>query len=192
MLFGKLDYSFVKSYLSWSPSPKLHFSNLLPSLYNTISPSLSINQFFSINQDDKFCICLNVYWPWVKQNDFFFKFQFNEYHWAVLSHVWLFATPTDHSPPGSSVHGILQARILEWIAYPFSRGSSWPRDWTSVSFTAMDSLPTELPGKPKHQCKFSYHIVDKTRRRQWHPTPVLLPRKSHGWRSLVGCSSWGG
>ena len=28
-------------------------------------------------------------------------------------------------------------------------------------------------------------------RRQWHPTPVLLPRKSHGWRSLVGCSSWG-
>ena len=27
-------------------------------------------------------------------------------------------------------------------------------------------------------------------RRQWHPTPVLLPRKSHGWRSLVGCSPW--
>ena len=31
----------------------------------------------------------------------------------------------------------------------------------------------------------------KLRRRQWHPTPVLLPGKSHGWRSLVGCSSWG-
>ena len=30
-----------------------------------------------------------------------------------------------------------------------------------------------------------------TRRRQWHPTPVLLPGKSHGWRSLVGCSPWG-
>ena len=30
-----------------------------------------------------------------------------------------------------------------------------------------------------------------TRRRQWHPTPVLLPRKSHGQRSLVGCSPWG-
>ena len=29
------------------------------------------------------------------------------------------------------------------------------------------------------------------RRRQWHPTPVLLPRKSHGWRSLEGCSPWG-
>ena len=31
----------------------------------------------------------------------------------------------------------------------------------------------------------------KFRRRRWHPTPVLLPRKSHGWRSLVGCSPWG-
>ena len=29
------------------------------------------------------------------------------------------------------------------------------------------------------------------RRRQWHPTPVLLPGKSHGWRSLAGCSPWG-
>ena len=32
---------------------------------------------------------------------------------------------------------------------------------------------------------------NKPRRRQWHPTPVLLPGKSHGWRSLVGCSPWG-
>ena len=39
----------------------------------------------------------------------------------------------DCSPPGSSVHGILQARILEWVAFSFSRGSSWPRDWTQVS-----------------------------------------------------------
>ena len=37
------------------------------------------------------------------------------------------------SPPGSSVHGILQARILEWVAMPFSRGSSQPRDRTQVS-----------------------------------------------------------
>ena len=39
----------------------------------------------------------------------------------------------DCSPPGSSVHGILQARILEWPAIPFSRGSSWPRDQIQVS-----------------------------------------------------------
>ena len=36
----------------------------------------------------------------------------------------------------TSVHGVLQARILEWIAISFSRGSSWPRDWTQVSHTA--------------------------------------------------------
>ena len=44
--------------------------------------------------------------------------------------------PTDYSPPGSSVHRILQARILEWVAIPFSRGSSHPRDQTRVSHTA--------------------------------------------------------
>ena len=45
-------------------------------------------------------------------------------------------TPCDHldgRPPGSSVHGILQARILEWAAFPISRGFSRPRDWTQVS-----------------------------------------------------------
>ena len=41
--------------------------------------------------------------------------------------------PVDCNLLGFSVHGILQARILEWIAISFSRGSSWPRDWTRVS-----------------------------------------------------------
>ena len=41
--------------------------------------------------------------------------------------------PTDCSIPGSSIHGIFQARVLEWVAIPFSRGSSWPRDHTQIS-----------------------------------------------------------
>ena len=45
--------------------------------------------------------------------------------------------PMDCSPPGFSVHGLLQARILEWVAIPFSRGSSWPRDQTWVSHIAV-------------------------------------------------------
>ena len=52
------------------------------------------------------------------------------------------------SPPGSSVHGILQARILEWVAIPFSRGSSWPRDWTCVSCIAgrfFTEFPQQFP-----------------------------------------------
>ena len=44
--------------------------------------------------------------------------------------------PMDYSLLGSSVHGILQARILEWVAIPFSRRSSWPKDQTQVSCIA--------------------------------------------------------
>ena len=44
--------------------------------------------------------------------------------------------PMDCSPPGSSVHGIFQARILDWVAIPYFRGSSWPRDRSHVSCTS--------------------------------------------------------
>ena len=44
--------------------------------------------------------------------------------------------PMDHDPQGSSIHGILQARILDWVAISFSRGSSQPRDQTRVSCIA--------------------------------------------------------
>ena len=46
------------------------------------------------------------------------------------------AIPLDCSLPGSTVHRIFQARILEWVPISFSRGSSWPRDWTRVSCTS--------------------------------------------------------
>ena len=53
--------------------------------------------------------------------------------------------PMDYrSLPGSFDHGVFQARILEWVAIPFSRASSWPRDRTWVSCIA-ESLPSELP-----------------------------------------------
>ena len=55
----------------------------------------------------------------------------------------------DCSLPGSSVHEILQAGILEWVAIPFSRGSSRPSDETAASPALQaDSLPLEPPGKP--------------------------------------------
>ena len=103
--------------------------------------------------------------------------------------------PMDCSPPGSSVRGILQARIPEWVAMPFSRGSSWPRDWTvsltspalaSGFFTTSDTWKVTM----RELFREGEHILSACRR-QWHPTPVLLPGKSHGRRSLVGCSPWG-
>ena len=57
----------------------------------------------------------------------------------------------DYRPPGSSVHGILQARILEWVVVPFSRGSSNPGIEPRSSALQVDSLSAELPGKPKGQ-----------------------------------------
>ena len=50
--------------------------------------------------------------------------------WKSFSCVWLFVYPMD-----CIVHGILQARILEWVVIPISRGSSWPKDQTQVSPT---------------------------------------------------------
>ena len=52
---------------------------------------------------------------------------------GVHSHVQLFVTAWTISSPGCSVHGIFQARILEWVAVSSSKGSSWPRDQTHVS-----------------------------------------------------------
>ena len=70
---------------------------------------------------------------------------------ACISHSALtVCSPMDCSPPGFSAHGILQARILEWVAIAFSSGSSEPRDQTQVSHVAADSLPSEPPGKPQY------------------------------------------
>ena len=66
-------------------------------------------------------------------------------HSVVSNSLW----PMDCSPPGSSVHGILQARILEWVAISFSRGSSQHRDQTWVLCIAGRFFsPSEPPGKP--------------------------------------------
>ena len=51
----------------------------------------------------------------------------------VAQSCWTLCDPMDCSPPGASVHGILQARILDWVAISFCRGSSRPRDQTQVS-----------------------------------------------------------
>ena len=67
--------------------------------------------------------------------------------------------PMDCSPPDSSDHGILQTRILEWVAVPSSRGSSQPRDWTWILCTVGGYFTVEPPGKPQAK--------DPTRTKQW-------------------------
>ena len=78
---------------------------------------------------------------------------------SCFSHVWL-CDPMDCSLSGSSIHGILQARVLEWVATASSRGSSWPRDRTPTSYISY----------------IGWFFTTSTTWR-WHPTPVLLPGK---------------
>ena len=78
----------------------------------------------------------------------------------------------DSSPPGSSVHGILQARILEWVAISSSKGSSQPRDQTHVSCgfcIARGFFIPELPGKP--QWKYQ----------SWSMSPTEIDRNDDMW-----------
>ena len=75
--------------------------------------------------------------------------------WCVLSRfscIWLFVTLWIKGLPGSSVRRILQAGLLEWVAIPSSRGSSWPRDGAHItcgSCPAGRFFTAEPPGKPK-------------------------------------------
>ena len=68
----------------------------------------------------------------------------------------------DCRPLGSSVHGILQARMLEWVALPFSRGSSQSRDWNQVSCIAGKFLTIKIPNPLLIQFSFQNKIQDLT------------------------------
>ena len=76
-----------------------------------------------------------VYCCWVEST--IFKFPLSWINICLVPQLCpAFCNPRADSPPGFSVHGILQARILEWVAIPFSRGSSWPKNWSEVSCIA--------------------------------------------------------
>ena len=123
--------------------------------------------------------------------------------------------PMDCSLPGSSVHGILQAKILEWLAISFSRRSSWSRDWTHVShiavrvyhlstreavsipYTVFIWLPRWLSGK-EYICQCRRHkrhlfcpwVGKIPWRREWLPTLVFWSGVFHRQRSLMGYNPW--
>ena len=148
--------------------------------------------------------------------------------------------PMDCSPPGSSVRGIFQAQILEWVALYSPRASSQPRDQTVISCISCTGRQVlyhyatwDAPGIYSStymnqiigifpMILFSHRFFLPTRRASqvvlvvkntpanagdigfdpwirkipWRricwPTPVLLPGESHGQRSLLGCSQYGG
>ena len=95
--------------------------------------------------------------------------------------------PMDCSLPSSSVHGIFQARILEWVAIFSSRGSFWPRDWTCISCFGRQILyPWATWDNPF--LGWSCSVVSNS---MWpcglQPTRLLCPRDSPGKGTGVGC-----
>ena len=69
--------------------------------------------------------------------------------------------PMDCSPPGSSLPGIFQARILEWVAISFSKGSSQPRNWTQVSCIGSQILSHWATREPQYRCKNPQQNISK-------------------------------
>ena len=71
-------------------------------------------------------------------------------HAKLLQSCPTLCNPMDCSLPGSSVHGILQARKLEWVAIPYSRGSSSSRDRTRVSYVSVSCIGGRVPYHKRH------------------------------------------
>ena len=95
--------------------------------------------------------------------------------------------PMDYILPGSSVHGILQARILEWVAISFSRGSSRPSDQTRSLALQADSLQTELWGQPLINYEVwseSYSVVSNSLQPHGLYSPWNSPGQNTGVSSL--------
>ena len=93
--------------------------------------------------------------------------------------------PMDGSLPGSAVHGIFQARILEWAAISFSRGSSQPRDRTRVSCIADRPLPSEPLGKPDKAKWPSKITTQNTELKHMHINLAVLIRHSLKYKNTV-------
>ena len=101
----------------------------------------------------------------------------------------------DYSPPGSSVHGILQARILEWVAISFFRGASQPTDRTRMSYISCSGRQVLYHASCKAPCAigqtalhFCASVCSSIDERQWHYAPT---RKRWGSRQLVHNASTG-
>ena len=105
---------------------------------------------------------------------------------SCFGHVWL-CNPMDCSAPGSSVHGILQARILDWVSISFSRGSSLPRDGSSfscISCTGRQTLYHKRHlGSPYQIWGAKVRIWEPAQQCTCCPLPVITPIPAYCHRS---------
>ena len=109
--------------------------------------------------------------------------------------------PMDCSPPGSSVHGICQARVLEWGAIAFSgihrllkgKFNLWGRNKLFPLYGGSQVALVErtcLTMREMYEMQVRSLGQEVPLRREWQPTLLFLPRESHGQRNLLGYSPW--
>ena len=103
--------------------------------------------------------------------------------WLVIQFCLHLCNSMDYSLPDSSVHRILQARILEWVAISFSRGSSWLKDWTLVSCIGRQiphywAIWEALPLIP---------LISRTIHMPWPLTSLLVPKRIRALSRNLRC-----
>ena len=120
----------------------------------------------------------------------FFKQEKDHVDVQLLSRVWLFCNPMNYSPPGSSVHGISQTTILDWVAISSPRESSRPRGWILISCNAgrfffFFFFTMEPPGKPRRRKRGGKMTKDygKKNRVGWKPG-IWKPSITATWRKF--------
>ena len=146
----------------WLRGPLLHEAG--PSTPRWVKPPVSLGPFSALNFPPNFNshkvehvsfailshlthqdLCLNISLSSI------LSLAHGKWKWRCksLSRAWLYNS-MDCRLSGSYVHGIFQARILEWVATRFSRASSWSRDWTQVSCITGGFFMSEPSGKPRN------------------------------------------
>ena len=138
MAFSRQEY--------WSKSPFPPLGDLSHPGIQPLSPELA-GGFFTTAPSRKPWFSLYAKWREVAQS------------------CLTLCNPMDCSPPGSSIHGIFQARMLKWVAISFSGGSSQPRERTWASRLQADSLLSKPPANPTWQtCMPSLLFINFTLR----------------------------
>ena len=121
---------------------------------------------------------------------FFTCFTFKVEIWSTYSESESRSVVPDSAiTMGSKVHGLLQARILEWVVFPFSRGSSQPRDQTQVSHIAGGFFTSWATGKPKNTGVGSLSLLQRIFLNQESNHGLLHCRRILYQRSYQGSPS---